>query len=44
MVCTRPDCCADGAEEVVDRLLEIADHRLGADALAEAALVEITVG
>ena len=41
MVCVRDDCCADAAEEVVDRLLSLADDRLGAEALAEAALAEI---
>lgn len=38
MMNTRDECSSDGAEGVVDRLLAIADHRLGADALGEAAL------
>jgi hypothetical protein len=41
MVCCRDDCCADGAEGVLDRLLGIADHRLGRDGMAEAAMAEI---
>jgi hypothetical protein len=41
MVCTRPDCSAAGAELVVDRLLAIADHRLGAHGMAEAAFAEV---
>jgi hypothetical protein len=44
MVCTRPDCCADAADEVVDRLLAVADCWPGADGMAEAALVEIWDG
>lgn len=41
MVCTRDDCSAAEAESVIDRLLVIADHRLGADILAELALAEL---
>jgi hypothetical protein len=41
MVCTRPDCQSAGAEHVVDRLLAIADHRLGAEAMSEAAFAEV---
>jgi hypothetical protein len=37
MVCLRDDCSAAGAEGAVDRLLAVADDRLGADAMAEAA-------
>jgi hypothetical protein len=41
MVCCRDDCSADGAEGGLDRLLGIADHRLGRDRVAEAAMAEI---
>ena len=41
MVCIRSDCSAVGAEGVVDRLLAIADDRLGADGMAEAAFAEV---
>lgn len=41
MVCIRPDCSAEGAGDVLDRLFAIADDRLGADGMAEAALAEI---
>lgn len=41
MVCTRPDCQAHGAESVVDRLFALADDRLGAERMSEAALVEV---
>ena len=41
MPLVRDDCSAWGAEGVVDQLLAIADHRLGACALAEAAALEI---
>ena len=36
----RPDCSPDGAGDVLDRLLGIADHRLGADGMAAAAFAE----
>ena len=38
MMMTRPQCSHYGAGAVVDRLLAIADHRFGADALGEWAL------
>jgi hypothetical protein len=38
---TREDRCSVGAEEVVERLLAIADHRLGIEELATAALAEM---
>jgi hypothetical protein len=41
MVNCRDDLCADDADAVVDRLLAIADERLGARILAELALAEI---
>lgn len=41
MVCVSPDCSAAGADEVLARLLLMADGRLGAEATAEAVLVEI---
>ena len=41
MVCIRPDCSADGSDGVLDRLLSIADHRLGAEEMAVAAFAEI---
>jgi len=44
MVCTRDDLNSAGADEVVDRLLALADHRLGADRLGELALAEIVAG
>jgi hypothetical protein len=44
MICTRDDLSSAGADEVVDRLLALADHRLGADRLGELALAEIVAG
>jgi hypothetical protein len=44
MVCVRSDCSAAGADRVAERLLSIADHRLGAQAMADAILAEIMVG
>jgi hypothetical protein len=41
MLCTRPDCSTEGAEEVAQRLLAVADHRLGSEAMMDAACVEI---
>jgi hypothetical protein len=41
MVCTRPDCQSADAGHVVDRLLAIADHRLGAELMAAAAALEL---
>ena len=41
MPIVRDDCSAWGAEDVVDQLLAIADDRLEAYALAEAAAIEI---
>jgi len=41
MVNLRPDCSPVGADVVLDRLLAVADHRLGADEMANAVLAEI---
>jgi hypothetical protein len=40
MVCLRDDCSADGAERLADRLLSVAEHRLGADARSDIAAVK----
>jgi len=41
MVCIRPDCSAAGADGVLDRLLAVADHRLGAEEMGSIVLAEI---
>ena len=41
MVCLRDDLSCDGAGGVADRLLGIADHRLGGEAMVEAAYAEL---
>jgi hypothetical protein len=41
MVCLRDDCSAAGAERVVDRLLSVAEHRLGAAAMSDIAAIMI---
>ena len=41
MVCMRDDCSSRGSGSVLDRILSIADHRLGADEIAVAAAAEI---
>jgi hypothetical protein len=43
MMLTRLDLSTDGADEVVDRLLAMADYRLGADALTEMTRIEMKV-
>jgi hypothetical protein len=44
MLCMRDDCSHRGAASVLDRIIAIADHRLGAGGIADAAAVEIMVG
>ena len=44
MLCMRDDCSYRGAASVLDRIIAIADHRLGAEGIAEAAAVEIVIG
>jgi hypothetical protein len=44
MVCTRDDCSANGWEVVAERLLALADWRLGREGMMEAALTEILLG
>jgi hypothetical protein len=43
-ICVRDDLQCSGASEVVDRIIALADHRLGAKELAMLALAEIKLG
>jgi hypothetical protein len=44
MFCMRDDCSHRGAASVLDRIIAVADHRLGAEGIAEAAAAEIIIG
>lgn len=44
MLCMRDDCSHRGAASVLDRIIAVADRRLGAEGIAEAAAAEIIIG